>query len=59
MYDLKFFLIRCLFTFDPLESIFDESKDINYSDNFVFFSSISLKMLSQFLFESDEIIFNR
>jgi hypothetical protein len=50
---LESFDIKCLFIFDPLESISDEWK------NFVLFPNRDLEILCRLLFESSELIFIR
>ncbi len=55
----KIFRTKCLFTFDPLENISDESKAMSLNQNFLLFSNMVSEMLLQFLFESCEIIFEK
>ncbi len=55
----KSFDTKCLFIFDPLESIFDESESTHQKHNFVLFQNMDLEILCRFLFESSELIFDR
>ncbi len=55
----EIFRTKYLSTFDQLKSITDESKAMNQNQNFVLFSNMESEILSQFLFENSEIIFDK
>ncbi len=55
----KSFRPECLFIFDQLVSISDESKAMSSDQNFVIFSDMDSEILFQFLFENSEIIFEK
>ncbi len=52
----KIFQTKCLFIFDPSESTSNESEAIGQHQNLVLFQNMCLEILSEFLFESSEII---
>ncbi len=55
----KIFWTECLFTFDQLEDITDESKAMSSNQNFVLFSNMNSEILYNFLFKASEIIFDK
>ncbi len=55
----EIFRTKYFSVFDQLESITDESKAISQNQNFVLFSNMESEILSQFLFESSEITFDK
>ncbi len=55
----EFFRSKYLSTLDQLKSITNESKATNQYQNFVLFSNMESKSLSQFLFENREITFDK